>query len=480
VEAPKPAPVAKRGWWWKWRWPRRVGYVLLALLTLAVGWCCYDHYRLVGKLKEATDALDRDDPGWRLADIEAARAVIPDEQNGARCVVRAVQLLPKEWPPKDLTDALTHLDPPSRLDPTLRERLAAEMDAVRPALEEARKLADMPQGRYPIHYPRNPFDTLLHEQQRARRVFALLDYDALRLAEEGRANDALRSCRATLNAGRSIGDEPTCISLLIRHAGVLTACRGAERVLAQGEPDPAELVAFQRLLTDEDADPGLVVALRGERAMQHELFDAIEAGDVSLTELAEQGKGPDWHERLFGWADRDMLREGHPFLLERMTRRIEIAKLPLHEQAAAERAFDAQFDRLPRRAPASALAVGLLTPALDKASASYRRKIAVVRCLLVALAAERFRRDKGTWPAAADDLAPDYLESVPLDPFDGNPIRYRRMDGGLVVYAVGPDETDDGGNLDPGDASRPGTDIGVRLWDPDKRRQPAPPTGPPD
>jgi len=43
------------------------------------------------------------------------------------------------------------------------------------------------------------------------------------------------------------------------------------------------------------------------------------------------------------------------------------------------------------------------------------------------------------------DLVPIYLPQAPQDPFDGRPLRYRRLEPGFVVYSVGPARTDDGG-----------------------------------
>jgi len=40
---------------------------------------------------------------------------------------------------------------------------------------------------------------------------------------------------------------------------------------------------------------------------------------------------------------------------------------------------------------------------------------------------------------------PDYLDAVPTDPFDGEPLRYRQFAGGYKVYSIGRDLVDDGG-----------------------------------
>jgi hypothetical protein len=69
-------------------------------------------------------------------------------------------------------------------------------------------------------------------------------------------------------------------------------------------------------------------------------------------------------------------------------------------------------------------------------------------------------------------MTPGLLAEVPLDPYDGQPLRYRRTEDGVVVYAVGDDGVDNGGNLDRERPNQPGVDVGFRLWDVKHRRRP--------
>ena len=42
---------------------------------------------------------------------------------------------------------------------------------------------------------------------------------------------------------------------------------------------------------------------------------------------------------------------------------------------------------------------------------------------------------------------PEFVPKVPLDPVDGQPLRYRRnADGTFLLYSVGENGKDDGGN----------------------------------
>ncbi len=64
-----------------------------------------------------------------------------------------------------------------------------------------------------------------------------------------------------------------------------------------------------------------------------------------------------------------------------------------------------------------------------------------------AVAIERWRlAHPGRLPNTLAELVPTYLTAVPLDPFDGQPVRYKKLPVGYVVYCLSLDFTDDGGH----------------------------------
>lgn len=438
------------------------------------------YYQTTSALRQTLADLDRADPGWRLADIEAARAVIPEKDNGAVCVRQSAALLPTRWPPQDFDLAQDKFDPPARLEPDTYARLCRELNAVQPALAEARKLVGRPNGRHRIAYRRNPLETQLNDQQQARRVTDLLLWDALRCDEAGDAEGAVRVCRAALNAGRSIGDEPTVISQLVRIACVIKACRVVERSLAQSELRPEDLEVLQGAYADEAQFPDLLIGIRGDRALMHELYDALESGDVYLSALGEGSHGPSWGERFLGWRYRNLIRADHPTYLAFITRYLGVIQLPPGAQEAAEEALVAEV----RQLPVASFPSRALVTAEAKLGGASRRKQAYLRSVVAALAAERYRQANGAWPASLDALVPAFLEAVPVDPFGGAPLRYRRLANGVVIQSVNADCTD-GGALPRDNSPLQGADLGCRLWDVKHRRQPprpvpvAPPDGKP-
>ena len=61
------------------------------------------------------------------------------------------------------------------------------------------------------------------------------------------------------------------------------------------------------------------------------------------------------------------------------------------------------------------------------------------------LAAAAYHARHQTYPATLDALVPDFMAEIPRDPFDGHPLKMFAREGGLILYSVGPDQTDDGG-----------------------------------
>jgi len=74
----------------------------------------------------------------------------------------------------------------------------------------------------------------------------------------------------------------------------------------------------------------------------------------------------------------------------------------------------------------------------------------LLRAAQTAIAIERFRlAHDGARPDSLDQLTPVFLPSILDDPFDGQPLRYRQLDTGYVVYSIDDDLEDNDGDLEP-------------------------------
>jgi hypothetical protein len=435
--------------------------VMLAIVCLLVGALIprqignSDYRALLAKLAET-------DPNWRTGPLDEEREDIPPAKNSAIVIGETLSLLPRGWPTENHYKLFEDVPLRELFGPLTLAAIQKELDSVEKAVLSARRLADMPKGRHRLELKENPFLTLLEDQQNARRVASLLRDDAWRLACEKDVSGALRSVRGILNAGRSLGDEPFLISQLIRIACVSIACQMAERALSLGEADDESLSKLEELLKLEEEHPTLLIGLRGERALYFSAFDQIATGRIKPHEFFSPNE-LSWQERLFGISSSDVRRQ-QGLWLRLMTDYVDTAKLPAHERPVKEQAMMKELSTLPKEARL----VRALLPALEKMSEATRRKDALVRCLRVAIAVERFRIKYKGWP----DSLTDVTRKVPLDPYSGTPLRYIRTEQGVCIYSIGKDLVDNGGDLGDRNLGKPNIDFGCFLWESENRRVP--------
>lgn len=458
-------------------WLRRgigLGVLLVASVAAVVMvWRHLEAARVNKRIHQIQADLDATDPGWRWDDLVAKRPDPPTGKNSADVIAFVTARLPASWPGSEKFDALGHARPPHRLDPAARAALDTELKAHDVAVQAASTLATMPFGRHPLTLPNNLLLTSSDIPESTRLTAVLLRYEASRQADAGDIDAALRSCCGTVHAGRSLANDPFLISQLTCLNCVGVGANEVEVILALGEASDVALADIQSVFRTEVETNRLLLGYRGERALIHDLLTKLMDGRLPIQDaldmgVAEQLKG-DWRFRVFGYGPRDVRRE-YSVLIEYLTRVVDIVRLPLHEQ-------DVPFCGLDPMPPNYPLAWSLHLNPAHRVTFVARRLQARARLIHALIGVERYRLVNKRWPVRLADVSAALLPGgVSIDPFDGKPLRYRRTTDGVVVYSVGEDLKDDGGAVtDAGGRHRrpePGADLGYRLWDIDKRRQP--------
>jgi hypothetical protein len=372
--------------------------------------------------------------------------------------------------------SFTELKPQHQLDETQINALRQEIQRADPAIREALKVLQMSHGRFSIAYGPgiNILGTPLQNTQDTREIARLLGEVASMRAQDGDADGALTACRAILISQRAVGDEPLYISTLVRVAVRSIARSSLERTLAQGQPSDAALAQMQQLIDEELKENLLLTGARGERAVSDEVLEDLQRSPLKMRQMialvGTGGPGPS----LITLESLRMLLPGsikmnRAAMLRFNNRVVAIARKSVEQQMEDFQALDASSAELP-------VLSRLISPAVIKVAKASWRDIAQMLCAKVMLAAERYRRAEGHWPKGIADLVPKYLVAVPPDPFDGKPLRMRRFEEGLVIYSIGENRVDDGGDVDfPQTKGYPVVrgplDFGYRLWDIDRRRQ---------
>jgi hypothetical protein len=450
---------------------------LLAILLAAAIYYYIRQQRMTSELQDLVAALDESEPGWRLADLYQKGLDIPAEENSAVLILKLKPLVPRDWRKQDEELDWAEVLPGDPLTAKQEATIRARVGRLEGALPEARKLIERPRGRFKITPAADMISTLLPHLEDVRAAADMLAHDVYWRVHLGQYDEALASCQAGVNVARSLDDEPILISQLVHGTTMNLAVRGVQHTLASGEPGAAALDKLQKSLEDANRQDAFEVSIRGERAAMHELFTNMTNGTVSFGQIVKLmgGRGSTGiQDTAQEFAMMTSARASHIWMLMHFNAALEAGRLPAARQ-------DAQMKQL-QQAPISApMLAKFLAPAWVKCHEAFRRNETRLRCAIVAVALERYRRKHGEWPADLAALMPEFLGKMPRDPYTGEALHYRQTANGVVVFSGGPDGKQAGDFYDKaqpaGPAAAPGgPDMGeyyeFRLWDPPLRGVP--------
>jgi hypothetical protein len=93
--------------------------------------------------------------------------------------------------------------------------------------------------------------------------------------------------------------------------------------------------------------------------------------------------------------------------------------------------------------------IAIMIPALGQACTMEddARMAHEIETLAVALAC--YHAETGRWPAELKELCPSLLKAIPTDRFSGKPLIYRPSEKGYLLYSIGKNGKDDGGQREP-------------------------------
>ena len=420
---------------------------LLVLLILAFAvWrgtlVSANHQRLKAIKAAGEPANGRDLDAWYEPVDEKENAALVWLNGVSRLRPARVKMQPAAWSRLKLPPRGQRLDPPQLQEAS---RLVEENQE---SLELFRRAASMPKSRYPVDSSQGHFASLDHLTPLKGGV-QLLQLESLLHAQQGRGREAAESVLVMLGAGRSLAQEPLLISQLIRVSMDQIAVHSAERALNLSVVAELQLAALQAAFAAAETPDLSTRGLIGERAITATLMNSPKQitpppGDSEAAEaVLSMGKGVgSSFARLTGFFQRDL-----GFFLDAMETNIAIAKMPDPQKFLAR----TNVDSLPLQARRGYYVMSsLLLPALSNAFKRDVEHRGRLRAAQVAMAVERYRlANQGRLPASLSALTPKYLPAVPIDPFDGEPLRFKLLPSGYVVYSIGPDGTDDDGTPPP-------------------------------
>lgn len=384
------------------------------------------------------------------AELNTWRPVVPENENGALVMTQAFALI-RTFPDhrSNLVDQINILHRTNTWTAEMQTLAEAYVETNRPALVKAQEALRMGRFQYPADFSFGPATELPHLKD-LKTLARIASLDAILNAQQGQGTAWTEDVLFQIQVARSLEGEPTILSYLVRDAILQMAVRTIERDLSRATPDDPGCKLLQTALARETATNLLQTAFVGERAMAIPFFRLSRQEIENLTHSEEKedtrkprrysGK-PDQFLRLSGLFERDL-----NFYLATMGKAISKSALPTPQRLALTNYLGSANAVAGKRLY---IFSSMFLPAYSKVVLRDTSNEALCAIAETALAIERFRLAQNRLPATLKELAPEFLDQIPQDPFSGTEVRYKLLKPGYAVYSVGADGSDDAGREPP-------------------------------
>jgi hypothetical protein len=311
----------------------------------------------------------------------------------------------------------------------------------------------------------------------SKRAAQHLQVAALNDLHYGDGAAAVRNARAMLAIVKGMSDERLMISELVRIAIANMAMAASWEILQSTNVTDDQLAALQNdwnrleffraqenALNMERASGRITLKKwrESDSALAHSIFigEGILGSEPAKTTAVDRFRLKSRFVRWrYWWSYADELRQLKGFqalLAAPRAASTNDALLPLREELMSE-VLDL---RIPSSGDFAWLSDPmkidmhfLLSSSIVSLSGVFKRAMTVEAAKQIAISAialQRYHLKHAAFPQSLAALVPEFLAEVPRDPMDGQPLRYRlNADGTFLLYSVGDDGKDDGGNPNP-------------------------------
>jgi hypothetical protein len=416
-----------------------LAYIALLVILVGLAW----HLRVMRQLERELERLRKAGEPTRWEDIAPP---IPKHLDGTPLLLKAIEQLHAAQ---------------QKIPPNIWETYNAQvLEAARPALKTLRQALAFPHWRLVDPKQVAEFETPDEEYKALREFARLLRAEALQRKRKGDVDGALESCQTILKLCRHMDDEPYLFAFLVQKTifsiGVVTLWEG---VLSDADASATAYRAVLAELRAWDIDRAFVRALKGEQVFTNEMYEWLRSETQKLRNpfsLWQTVVGEKSVDLMFLLSPRNWFAENQLLMLQFHRQLISVAQKGVPYDRQQVRQLIAEFKRKCRkgwtvtlgkreiswgRYPLAEVSIDTYDPLLDRVTDTH----ALQRVTEVALALRLYRKEHGRYPEDLQALAPKFLPSVPSDPYDSKPLRYRKLQKGFKVWSVGGNRKDDGG-----------------------------------
>ncbi len=302
-----------------------------------------------------------------------------------------------------------------------------------------------------------------------RRLVYSLRWRIWLSAEQGQYQAAVDDIKSCYRFGQHIRGGKTIIEQLVAIAIEAAAVLTLRDILGEYQLDSDTLATLQQDLEQMIADKDFTVNIEFEKLFVYDEIqrsfteDRLGGGHLYIPRVSSLGYDTSEAKEKssiygsMGDVDFEAVKKGLHALFTHPNKQ--------QTKETADRLYDF-FDKFANRTPAELraesidveaqameivkgnLLLEILIPAIWRINEISHRLKADTYSTLTITAILRYAQDRGHYPDNLDELiAADYLKELPMDPWSGKPLVYKRTDDGFMLYGIGSNFKDDGGQV---------------------------------
>lgn len=365
----------------------------------------------------------------------------------------------------------TNLFPVTQEPQTPARDVLLALSIYNPVIEELRAASLLPRSRFPLNYDaENRSLVYMPHLAHLKKCSLFLQLRAIAELQNGENQKAMDDIKLSLRLIESTRTEPILISHLVRLSQTTISLQPLYEGLAQHKWSDSQLAELDSELAKLDFVADYQFSMRGETFfLQQGIFDYMRRHPKQLLKFNSADYDPrPQYSRLLGYA----IPDGWYYQNQtRCTRMMVEYYIPVADPKSqtispalvqtADTAYTADTSHL---TPYN-IGERLLLPSPGDAARRFAYTQNAINLARTAISLERFRLVTGSYPASLDALTSQRLPTPPHDVINGLPLHYSRTNRApFVLYSVGWNETDDGGQVVLRESGNPDPALGDWVW----------------
>lgn len=342
------------------------------------------------------------------------------------------------------------------IDPITKDNVVTQIlnaaSSIAPELQQIEQGLALPYSQFPVEFDgfmANPLPQL-SVMRSVSSAFALRGLARLETGDyAGGHEDTL----TLLRAAKALERDPFLICLLVRRAQYYAALSMVWEGLYRRAWSDEQLQRIEIELATVDLPNHLLRSLKAEHAVSLQTIDQLLAGSnrPRAGMFLRNGEPASGWQTLLGAIP---VPRGWPLQNKAAVSkfyRTQVLELASPEDDVFDSSKLEELDARAKRAieqsgPHGAL-MGLLMPALSKAVGKVADAQSEIHLARTACALERYWFEHREYPETLEALTPTYMNRILIDPYSGETLRYRRENDRFILYSIGWNGTDDGGEI---------------------------------